>query len=274
MLIDIHCHLDHFYYKDDLNKIIKRAEKENILIVTNGVDFHTNNFSLELAKKHKNIKAALGFYPEDALDREVYFEEQKNNAEINTGSSKKGIKDVLEQMEKHKNEFIAFGEIGLDLFNGKKIEEQKQKLGEIIKFAVKLNKPLILHSRKAERELLEFLKEFGLNPDKVILHCFSGRKSLIKEAVERGYNFSIPTNIARNETFQFIVQTASLSKLFTETDAPYLSPYKNPDGSFNRNEPINVKETIKFMAKIKNLPEAEIERQIFDNFKRVFESKV
>jgi len=269
MLIDIHCHLDHFYYKNDLKDVIERAKKNNMIIITNGVNFETNLFSLKLAEDHKIIKPALGFYPPDAFAREVYFEGGKIEKSMDV---KEELKKIIELIEENNNKIIAIGEIGLDLYNGKNLEEQKEVLGKLIKSAIKFNKPVILHSRKAEKEMLEFLNNFNLNPDKVILHCFSGRKSLIQEAISRGYNFSIPANITRNETFQYLAKIIPLNKIFTETDAPYLSPYKNPDGSFNRNESVNVKETIKAIAKIKQISEHEIEKQIEDNFLRVFEN--
>lgn len=267
MIIDIHCHLDHPHYKKDLSNIIQVSKEKGIIIVTNGVDFETNKFSLDLAKKNSNILAALGLYPEDALDREKYFEGEKIN-------QKRDLKEYLNLMKEKEKEFIAFGEVGLDLYNGKDIEKQKKILKEIINLAIKQNKPLIIHSRKAEEELLNFLENIKLNPDKIVLHCFSGKKVLIKKAIMRGYNFSIPTNIVRSEIFKYIAKEVPLEKIFTETDGPYLSPYKNNDGSININKPENILETIKEISKIKNISEKEIEKQIENNFIRVFNKKV
>lgn len=267
MLIDIHCHLDHEYYKDNLNQLLKEFKEENILVITNGVDFNTNLFCLKLAKENKNILAALGFYPEDALDRETYFKD----SEIH---EKKKLKDSLDLMKKYKKDFIAFGEVGLDLFQGKDIENQKDALNRIIKIAIEQNKPIIIHSRKAEKELINFLEDKKLNPDKIILHCFSGKKSIINQAIEKGFNFSIPANITRNEIFQYIAKSAPLTKIFTETDGPYLSPDKNQDGSFSINHPRNIRGTIKKIAEIKKLPEEQIETQIEENFNRVFKDKI
>ena len=259
MLIDVHCHLDNDQYKDDLDKIIENARKAGVKkLIATGIDHDSNKFSLELAKKYDIIEAAVGRYPDDAMDQE-------------SGPHRTTVYDDIEFMRKHKNEFIAIGEIGLDLFHGKEIKKQIEAFRKLIGLSVELGKVIVIHSRKAERETLDVLDEFKkLDPDKVVLHCFSGKKSLVKEAIEKGYNFSIPANIVRAQNFQDLVKACPLKRLLTETDGPYLSPFKNPDGSFNRNEPENVKESIKVISKIKKITENECMNQIFMNYQRIF----
>lgn len=260
MLVDVHCHLDHILYKKDIDKVIERAK--NVIIITNGVEYNTNEIALELSKKYPNVKASLGLYPEDALDRET----EKEN--FNLGE-KRNINDILKQIESNKDRIIAIGEVGLDLFHGKDIKKQEESLSKLINLAIKLDKPVCLHSRKAEKELLDFLEKFKISPDKIILHCFSGNSSLIKKAVERGYNFSIPSNVTRSDSFKNLVKLAPINKILTETDGPYLSPIKSTE--FIRNEPISVKEGLKIIAKIKNITENQAENIIFENYKRIYE---
>ena len=264
MLTDCHCHLDHHYYAKDLDKVIERARKAGVkAVITNGIDYETNLISLQLAEKYGIVRPALGFYPPDALNRELYFEGIEHKTE-------KTFKDVLKQIEKNKDTIIALGEIGLDLYHGKDIESQKKVLFQLINLAVKLDKPVILHSRKAEAEILNLLEQTKINPQRVVLHCFSGRKSEIKRAIEKGYNFSIPTNIGRAENFKYLAEVCPISRILTETDGPYLSPYKNEDNSFNRNEPAYVRESVKEIAKLKSLSEEKVEKQLYDNYLRVF----
>lgn len=264
MLFDSHCHLDHHLYSKDLKQILERAKKANIkFIISNGIDYETNLETLQLAKMYPMIKPALGFYPEDALDREGYFQ-SKNKEKIKT------LKDNIKLIEENKDKIIAIGEVGLDLYHGKDIEKQTEDLKKIIELAKKLKKPLIIHTRKAEKETLDILEKSKIRPDQIILHCFSGSRELIKRAINQRYNFSIPTNLVRSEAFQYLVETCHISKILTETDGPYLSPYKNPDSSFNRNEPAYIIESIKKIAEIKKIPEIEVEKAIEDNFHRIF----
>lgn len=258
ILVDVHCHLDHEELYKDIDRIIGKAKLHNVkAIITNGINKDTNRISLELAKKYPDIiKPALGIYPPDALDRESL----EGDFKINYFD----IEKEIEFMEKNIKKFIAFGEIGLDLYNGKDIEKQKKVLGKILNLAVKYDKPVILHSRKAELQLLDFLEEYKLK--KVILHCFSGRKHLIKRAIEKGYYFSVPTNIVKSDHFQRLVDMAPLSKLLTETDAPYLSPYTD-----KTNKPYYVIETIKKIAEIKKMEPFEVANNIYMTYRKVFE---
>ena len=265
MLIDTHCHLDHHLYKKDIKEVLKRIHDTPMIAVTAGIDNFTNTLALKLAE-NKNIFATLGFYPSDALDREGYFKENPHAKLVSAKEEANFMRKI-----KTNPKFIGIGEVGLDLFNGKNLEKQKSDFREFIEVAIELDKPLIIHSRKAEKETLDILEEFSkLNHEKVILHCFSGKKGLIKQAIEKGYCFSIPTNIIRAENFQYLVEICPLNQILTETDSPYLSPYKNEDASFNRNEPSYIKESIEVIAKIKKLSKKEVETAIETNFQRIF----
>jgi TatD DNase family protein len=113
---------------------------------------------------------------------------------------------------------------------------------------------------------LDVLEELKIK--NAVLHCFGGNMRLVKRAEELGFYFSIPPVITRLNHFQEIVSRVSLNKLLTETDAPYLSPYVG-----QRNEPSYVKETIKIIAKIKNVTEEEAEKIIFSNYQKIFLKK-
>ncbi|MBR9676355.1 TatD family hydrolase [Candidatus Woesearchaeota archaeon] len=257
VLVDIHAHLDHHAIYKDIDAIISRAKKAGVVaVVTNGINKETNRISLELARKHDIVKASLGIYPPDALDRECDVE----GFELKPFD----IDEEIEFMNSHPNDFISFGEVGLDLYNGKDVKMQKEILSKIMRLAIKQDKPIILHSRKAERELLEFLEDY--KHKKIVLHCFSGRKHLIRSGVEKNYFFSVPTNIVKSDHFQRLVEMVPITRLLTETDAPYLSPYQD-----KLNEPAYVAETIKKIAEIKGMDAREVENNIYLNYKKLFE---
>ena len=89
--------------------------------------------------------------------------------------------------------------------------------------------------------------------------------NVIKKAAELGYYFSVPTNVVRSSQFQKLVEMVDINQLLTETDSPYLSPYKN-----RRNEPSFIIETIKKIAEIKNISIDETANNIFMNYQKVF----
>ncbi len=250
VFVDVHCHVD--MCKDDSKRVVERARKAGVgIIVNNGVDKERNKRTLELADKFKEIKAALGFYPTEA--------------------AKKGDKEVDEEIRlilKNKDKVYAIGEVGLDLKEeNSNLERQKEVFQKFIDLAIKLDVPLIVHSRKAEKECIEFLEKN--NAKKVIMHCFSGNFNLVKRIKENGWSFSIPANVVFSEHFQKLAKEVPIGQLFCETDSPYLHPVK---GTFN-NEPANVVEGYKKIAEIKGISLEECELEIEKNYRRLFKDK-
>jgi len=253
MLIDIHCHLDFEGIIERLDEVIANAKKAGLkAIVTSGVNPATNRKILEIADKYPDIvKPSFGLYPMDALTRET---EEKNQFDVDK---------ELEFLQKNKDRFISLGEVGLDYKNGKDKTMQKAVFEKILQTAKKLNKTVIIHSRKAELDALDILESSGIK--KVIMHCFSGRKHLVQRAYDLGYYFSIPTNVVRLQQFRDMVKEIDINHLFCETDAPFLSPFKD-----KRNEPAFVVESYKKIAEIKKLELEEVEKNIWVNFQRLF----
>ncbi len=249
LLVDVHAHLDHCKFKQDLDKVIENAKKNNVkTIINNGINPEKNRATLELAKKYDVIKAALGLYPTDAIK----LKEEE-------------IANELEFIKKNKDKIVAIGEIGLDYhWNLKQHDKQKEIFEKIINLAEKIKKPLIVHSRKAEEDVIDILESSKIK--KVVLHCFSGSISLVNKAYDLGYYFSIPTNVVRSNHFQEIVKIININRIVTETDSPYLSPF-----SGQRNEPSNVLYSIKKIAEIKNMDAEEVANNIWMNYKNLFE---
>jgi TatD DNase family protein len=263
-LIDVHAHLDHALFESDLPDVIERARQAGVKkIIANGVDPQTNRKVLQIAKKYPVVKPALGIYPPDALRTEVSEDGYPLNLKTLTMQD---IEEELEFIKKAKP--IALGEVGLDYKTGAKEEsgkkEQKQVFQKFIELSEKLKVPLIVHSRKAEPDVVEMLE--SSNAKKVVLHCFSGKFSLVKRARDNGWSFSIPVNVVRSEQFQNIVAQVNLSQLLTETDAPYLSPFPG-----KRNEPAFVLESLKKIAEIKQLTLEDTANNILMNYKNLFE---
>jgi len=250
LLVDVHAHLDLNEFDSDLDEVIKRAETAGVkAIISNGLNPESNRKTLELSRKYKIVKPAFGLYPNDALKL-----------------TEKEIESELNFIEKNKDKIAAIGEVGLDYKYCKKKQEQelqKEIFLKIINLSKKINKPLIIHSRKAEQEIISILE--NSDAKKVVLHCFSGKLRLIKRAAGLGYYFSVPTNVVRSNQFQKLVEIVDINKLLTETDSPYLSPYKN-----KRNEPSFIIEAIKKIAEIKNISINETANNIFMNYQKIF----
>ena len=219
MIIDVHAHLD-FYPEKRLKELIENAKKNGVgIIITNSIDIKSLKKSLLSFKGEPSIKIAAGLYPEKNLKLVDY---------------EKFEKIVIENREK----IVALGEIGLDLHHTKRnFEIQKKVFIKQLNLSRRLKLPAIIHTRKAEKETLEILGEY--KDLKIILHCFSGSLELVKKGVGMGFYFSIPTSIVRSEHFQKMIKEIPKEKILTETDSPYLSPFRGKE-----NEPAFIKESI------------------------------
>ena len=273
MLIDIHSHLDHHYFKDDLDIVIENARKANVkVILTAGINPETNRKALEIANKYDIVKACLGIYPVQYENNNNPENNKKNdnpNTIIKNNKNKIDIDKELRFIEKNKNKIAAVGEVGLDYSSiENNVKKQKEQFEKIIQLTEKLSKPIIIHSRKAENDCIEMLQSSKLK--KVIMHCFGGRKSLVKKIIDNGWFLTAPTCITRATQFQENAKLCPITQLFCETDAPYLSPFKSKTGEFQRNEPAFIIEAYKKVAEIKGMELKEVINNVWMNFQTVF----
>ena len=262
-LVDVHCHLNHELYLKELDAVLERAKKAGIkAIVCSGVNPECNRQVIELARKHPPmVKACLGIYPIDAIGL------SEGETGLPKHSGKIDLETEFEFIRKHQHEIVGIGEIGMDFhWDTEHHAEQEEIFRKIIRFALELKKPVVIHSRKAEKECIDIFEQEVKNKEiNIVMHCFSGNKKLIKRAADGGMYFSIPANINKLQHFQTLVEMVDIKQLLTETDGPWLCPY--PQG---HSEPAFVVEAIKKMAEIKKISEKEIADQIWKNYERVF----
>jgi TatD DNase family protein len=293
-LVDVHAHLEHPRFERDLDEVVDRfVEGGGELIVSSGVNPETNRKALELARRYDVVRISFGLYPIDALAKEV-----ESSNDFLREVKEFDVDEELAWIEEHADDCVAIGEVGLD-YNWKEFqsdemrERQKEVFRKVLRLAKKIGKPVVIHSRKAEMDVVEILEEEGMKvarnstidgssvdldlrdgvpisrsrlPSRsVVMHCFNGKKSLIKRGVENGWSFSVPANIVRLEHFKMLVEMVPLGQLLTETDAPYLSPVAG-----ERNESVNVLVTLKEIAKIKGISVEEVAEKVWGNAERLF----
>ena len=168
MFIDSHCHLERFS-EQEIEIILEKCKNKNVqLIITNGIDIKSNRIALSLAENFPGIKAALGIYPIDALSL-----------------TEKELNEEIKFIKRNKDKIISVGEVGLDLQESSLLEKQKEILVKFIKLSNKLNRPLTIHSRKAERECAALLEKHKAK--KVLMHHFAGRLTMVTQIVNNGW---------------------------------------------------------------------------------------
>ncbi|MFB6265927.1 MAG: TatD family hydrolase, partial [Candidatus Nanohaloarchaea archaeon] len=223
---DTHAHLDFDQYDRDREKVLERCREEMEAVVNSGTNLERNSASLELAEENDFVHATLGFHP-------TYIEEDKD------------LDRIEEQIRENQEKIAGIGEIGLDYHHVREDEwrkEQEEVFLRFLELAEELQLPVVLHTRDAEKRVMEVLE--GRELEEVILHSFNGAPELAEEAITRDYFIGVSTQVLYSNRVQSIVETVPLDSIVLETDAPFL--YQD-----ERNAPWNVKESAEKIAEIK-----------------------
>ncbi len=260
-LVDIHCHLNQESFKDNIQEVIERAKKAGVkAIIVSGTNPLANKQVLEMKKIDPIVKVSLGLHPIDALGL------SEGETGIPKPEGKVNLEKEFKFIEDNKDQIIAVGEIGLDYYWDKEHhEEQQEVFRKVLRLAVKLNKPVIIHTWAGEEDCLDILEEEVKDKVPVVLHCFGGRKSLVTRAKELGYYFSVPPSTVRTSNFNTLIKKVPIEQLLTETDAPWQSLIKG-----EINEPMYVLETVRKIAEIKEISVEEAADKIWQNYVKVF----
>jgi TatD DNase family protein len=147
---------------------------------------------------------------------------------------------------------LAIGEIGLDKLKGPALDIQQACFINQVLLAEELNLPVIIHCVKSWNEL-KAIKQTIQPKQPWIFHGFV-KINLLEDVLQQGLYVSIGAVILKNESLQTILPKIPLHQLFLETDTSETS----------------IEAVYKSVSEIKNIPLYDLEKQLEENFKRVF----
>lgn len=275
-LIDSHCHIDGEKFDEDRGEVIQRALDAGVAAMLNvGTGSPKDNSfekTFELAEKYPNIYGAVGIHPHDASEYDEKVE--------------KRLVDLLTKSEK----MIAWGEIGLDYYYEHSPKDiQRNVFRRQINVAKELDLPIIIHSRDANDDTVEILRQecsdsvqssefrvqssFDSNATNSfrggIMHCFSGTPEMAEALMELGFLISFAGNVTfkNADNLREAAKVVPLDKLLVETDCPYLTPIPFRG---KRNEPARVLETAKFLADFYETDLINLANKTTENFQDLF----
>jgi len=257
-MIDTHCHL--FYFNKpgkNTHQVILEAFKTGVNTLINvGINLTQMTELQKISEEFEFVFHSIGVHPHETQN--LHLEDLP----------------IMEQALQHAK-CVAVGEIGIDYYyehSPKMI--QRERLRWQLELALKSKKPVIIHSRNGEEDLLEGLKEFTNQWDFThppgVIHCFSGSEAFGKACLDLGFfiSFSGILTFKNANELRKMAQNFPLDRLLLETDAPYLAPepFRGKDC-----EPKMIQETAKKLAEVKGLSLEEIEYVTTKNAKTLFQ---
>ena len=254
IFVDSHCHIDGEAFDADRDEVVERARNEGVkaMLVVGTGNPHSDDFrkAVETAEKYKNVFASVGVHPHDAKE---YDDEAENH---------------LIELVKSSEKVIAWGEIGLDFYYEHSPRDvQIEVFRRQIRTAKDLDLPIIIHSRDANDETVEILREETAYPKfrGGIMHCFGGSAEMAESLMEIGFLISFAGNVTfkKAENLRQAAQVVPLEKLLIETDCPFLTPVPFRG---KRNEPGFVVHTAKFLADFYEIELEKLANQTTRNF--------
>ncbi|MGZ3723807.1 MAG: TatD family hydrolase, partial [Bdellovibrionales bacterium] len=205
--IDVHTHINMLEMTPD--QALESAAAQNVLnMITIGTCPEDLPVVLGLAKKYSpRVACTLGIHPHEA---ELYTNEIGQWIRANAVAP----------------EVVAIGETGLDYYYNKSPKDvQINAFKEQLKIAEDLNLPVEIHTRDAEPDTMQILKEFK-GRVRGLLHCFTGTWEMAEVGLNCGWNISISgvVTFKNAEALREVVRKVPLDRLHVETDAPFLAP--------------------------------------------------
>lgn len=246
MLIDTHSHLHVKEFNADRAQVISSARNAGVDFIAVGFEPDGNEKAAQLAAQYNTFWTA-GIHP--------------HHADLATDEN---IQSIV-QLKKAPlgSRLVALGEMGLDYYkNFQPRELQHEALRKQLALSRELKLPVIIHCRDAFKETLELLNEEKIT--EAVFHCFTGKIDEAEECWKRGYltSFTGICTYPKAHEVRKVIQNAPISKIMIETDCPFLPPQSHRG---ERNEPAFLRETFKKIAVIKQIPEPELEKILYEN---------
>lgn len=253
-LYDTHAHLDDERFHTDLEAVLDRARCAGVVAInTIGIDRATSQAAVALAQRYDALRAVVGIQPNHVAEVQAQ--------DWDTILAFAGLPQV-----------VAIGETGLDRYwDRAPIALQEEWFDRHLELARQWNKPVIIHCREAEADVVRMLRNqydrFG--PLSGVMHSFSGDATTAEACLAMGLYLSFAGMLTykKNHDLRAVAQRVPLDRLLIETDSPYLAP--EPQRG-KRNEPSYVAHTANVLATLQGVPLETLAQQTTANAYSLF----
>lgn len=254
MIFETHAHYDDEQFDVDREETLARVRAGGVSPIINvSSSVESVERTLELARTHVDIYAAVGVHPSelDGLDEESYAWLKAQTADEQT---------------------VAVGEIGLDYHWEKEPgaqERQREWFARQLALAREARLPVIIHSRDAAEDTLRVMRENHAEEIPGVIHCYSYSPELAREFVSMGFFIGVGGVVTFKNAKKLVrtVEELPLASILLETDCPYLAPEPHRG---SRNDSSKLPYVVAKIAEIKGVTPGEVEEVTRENAYRLF----
>ena len=253
-LIDSHCHIVFRNFEDDLDDVVNRWRDAGVGALLHACVEPSEIPAIRaLADRFPELRYSVGVHP---LDTQHWDE--------NTVS-------ILRQAAQDDDRVVAIGELGLDLFRVKNLDQQLQVLRPQLDLAVELGLPVIVHCRDAAEPMLAELRRRQLQGTcpAGVMHCWGGTPEEMHQFLDLGFHisFSGTVTFAKALPTHDCARQVPEDRFLVETDCPFLAPVPRRG---KRNEPAYVAAVAERMAELRGESLESIANSTTANARRLF----
>jgi len=257
-VIDSHCHLADETFAADLEEVVRRAQDaglERALVILAAGDEKEAAQALRLSALWPEVRFSIGVHPHQAQQ----FADDPERAAA-----------VVRAQFTATASARAIGEIGLDYhYDFSPRDVQQAVFRAQIRLARDLQRPVVVHTREADEDIIAILRDEGGGDVRGVLHCFTGNDALADRGLALGFFISLAgiVTFPKAEPLRQTARRVPLDRLLAETDSPFLAPvpYRG-----KRNEPAYVARVVAALADLHQIPAGELAERTTANFHALF----
>jgi len=252
IFIDTHTHLYLNAFDDDREDVVNKAIEKNIeIMLLPNIDRTSMESMHSLCQKFPdNCFPMMGLHPTSVKDD--FLEE---------------LSIIRDQFAS--NEYVAVGEIGIDLYWDKKfVREQEIAFRNQVDMALEMNLPVVIHSRESIDLLISILSKYNKSGIRGVFHCFTGTIEQAQKIIDLGFYLGIGGVLTfKNSKLDEVIRRIDLDHILLETDAPFLAPvpYRG-----KRNESAYIRLIARKLADIKSVSIEEVAERTTSNARDLF----
>lgn len=250
-MIDTHAHLFWEDFHGEEEQVVQESIEAGVsAIIVPATNLGTLAEAMELAERFQSVFFTAGIHPQDV------------------GGLPDDWLDRIHEALTHPK-CVGVGEIGLDYYwKDHPPSLQQAALRLQLELALRVNKPVVLHNRDADEDILAICAEYRGERLRGQFHCFSSGEAILRGVLDLGFHVSFTGNITyRTSPLSEVAKRVPLDRLLLETDSPFMTPVPHRG---KRNHPALVALVAERHAALRNLSRDAIAEATTRNAIRVF----